>query len=183
MTTRHGEGWLGLMLAGALAAGCGGSTPESAQAPRQAAPTAVATGQNACALVDLAEIEAIAGVKLAMLHDVEDDDQTTCELRDPEGTVLTYVTVHWRGGKALADAEQTSVAMAGKLLGDKDTDILALTGSESVKGLADRAFYSDVMPSWVVKGDVMVQVISPRFPGEQTRKVFLAVARTALKRS
>jgi hypothetical protein len=38
------------------------------------------------------------------------------------------------------------------------------------------------MPSWVLKGDVMIEVISPRFGREQTKKIFLAVTKTALSR-
>jgi hypothetical protein len=42
------------------------------------------------------------------------------------------------------------------------------------------AQHSDVMPSWVLKGDVLVQVISPVWGHDQTRKTFCAVAKSAL---
>jgi hypothetical protein len=38
------------------------------------------------------------------------------------------------------------------------------------------------MPSWMLKGDVLVQVISPRWPHDQTLRTFQAVAKSALPR-
>jgi hypothetical protein len=49
-----------------------------------------------------------------------------------------------------------------------------------VTGLGDKAYYSDVMPSWVLKGDVLVQVISPQWPREKTMRAFQSVAKSAL---
>jgi hypothetical protein len=74
------------------------------------------------------------------------------------------------------------LSMAKQMLNDEDVDIEELTGSGKVRGLADKAFYSNLMPSWVLKGDVMIEVISPMFSGEKTKKVFLAVTKTALSR-
>jgi hypothetical protein len=142
-----------------------------------------ARGQNACALVNLKEIEQIAGTALGTLHDIEDTDQTTCELRDDATKqVVVYVKVLWKGGKEQARAEQAAMGMAKQALNTPDVDIAELTGSGSVRGLADEAFYSDVMPSWVLKGDVLVQVISPLWPHDKTVRTFQAVARSALPR-
>jgi len=42
------------------------------------------------------------------------------------------------------------------------------------------AQHGDVMPSWVLKGDVLVQVISPLWPHDKTLAAFNAVAKSAL---
>jgi hypothetical protein len=88
----------------------------------------------------------------------------------------------WTGGKAQAEAEKAGLAMAKSMLNEKDVDIEALTGSGSVAGLADGAYYSNLMPSWVLKGDVLIKVISPTSGYEQTKRVFLSVAKTALSK-
>ncbi len=49
-----------------------------------------------------------------------------------------------------------------------------LTGSEQLRGLADKAFYSDVMPSWVLNGDVLIEILSPQFSPDKTKAVFLS---------
>ena len=139
--------------------------------------------QNACALVNLEEIAQIAGTKLSMLHNIEDTSESTCEIRDDASKqVVVYVKVLWKGGKEQARAEQAGLSMAKQQLNTADVDIAELTGSEKVRGLADKAFFSDVMPSWVLKGDILVQVISPTWPHDQTLRTFQAVAKSALPR-
>jgi len=175
------------LIALLLSVGCGGSAPETEgeTAPASAAAPAAssAVSHNACALVDREALEAIAGQKLDMLNNVEDDEQTVCELSAAsDGTTLIYVTVHWSGGKEAARINSAAMGMARQLLNEPDVDIDKLTGSADVPGLADQAFYSNVMPSWVLKDDVLIEIISPRFGGDQTKAVFMAVATTALSR-
>ena len=174
-----------------VAAGCGGPNENSTSSTSAAvssaggsvAPAAQARRQNACGLVDREDIERIAGTKISMLHNIEDTDQTTCELSDDTtNDVLVYVKVFWKGGREMVRAEQAAMGMAKQIMNTPDVDIEALTGSGQVQALADQAFYSDVMPSWVLKGDVLIQVISPRWPHEKTAKTFNAVAKTALSR-
>jgi hypothetical protein len=74
------------------------------------------------------------------------------------------------------------MGLAKQLLNEDDVDIEELTGSGNVAGLADGAFYSDLMPSWVLKDDVMIEVLSPAFNHEKTHGVFMAVAKKALSR-
>jgi hypothetical protein len=132
--------------------------------------------------VDRAGIEAIAGRPVTLLHDREAEDQTTCEVRDAAATetVLVSVTAYWSGGRERAQSEKAAMGMAKSLMNEPDVDIEALTGSGEAAGLADDAYYSNVMPSWLLKGDVMVAVISPTFNYEQTKRVFLSVAKRAL---
>jgi len=92
------------------------------------------------------------------------------------------VTVHWTGGNELARVNQASMSLAKQMMNDRDTNIEEVTGSEKVRGLADKAFYSDVMASWVLKGDVLIEILSPQFSPDKTKAVFLAVSRKALSR-
>ena len=184
MTTQRRTAWLlAMAIAGGGVLACGGS-PKAPAAGREPAPAAgaPASARNACEFVDRAAIETMAGKKLDMLHNIEAEDQTACELTDPENHIMVFqVTVHWKGGKDMARVEQSAMSMAKQLMNDDgDTDILELTGSEKVRGLADKAFYSDIMPSWVLKGDVMIQTIAPLFSHENTKRAFLLTAKKAL---
>jgi hypothetical protein len=183
-------GWVAAVSAAILSA-CGGPTPDAraSAAPQAAAsaPAAAAAGsqgsrkQNACALVNREEIERIAGAKITMLHDIEDADESTCELHDSASDqVFVYVTVLWKGGTEKARANQAGMSMAAQKLNTSDVDIAALTGSGKVRGLADKAFFSDILPSWFLKGDVLVEVISPLWPHDKTLATFNAVANSAL---
>lgn len=95
---------------------------------------------------------------------------------------LIDVTVQWTGGRDQAEAMGAGMAMANRMMNEPGIDIEELTGSGTEPGLADEAFYSNLMPSWVLEGDVLIQVMSPMFGADQTRRAFLAVSKTALGR-
>ena len=137
---------------------------------------------RACDFVDTPALEAIVGKRLSLLHNIESDELTICEISElgPGKVQPVTVAVTWKGGKKQAATEKVSMAMAKALLNDRDTDIEKITGSGSVPGLADAAFYSDVMPSWLLKGDVMVKVVAPTLSADKTKQVFLMVAKLAL---
>ena len=172
-------------VAMACLSGCGTPADQTAtdKPPAAGAAPAKPAHKNACALVDREAVEAIVQQKLEMLNNIEEDNKTTCELHPPrDANTLVYVSVYWTGGKEMARVNQAAMSMAKGLMNDDDTDIEALTGSKTVPGLADKAFYSDVMPSWILKGDVYIEITSPTLGSERTKAVFLSVAKTALTR-
>jgi hypothetical protein len=139
---------------------------------------------NACALFDRQDIEQITGTGLDALHDIVDTYESTCELtakgtREP---LIASLNVNWKGGKGRAEAEQAALGLARGVLNDGDVDIEELTGSGDVKGLADKAYFSNVLPSWVLKDDVFMSFIMPTSNGEQTLAGFRVVAKKALAR-
>lgn len=183
MTTNRGARAVATLLAGILIAGCGGAPDETPSDSPDTAASADATARDACALIEVAEIEAISGKRIATRSETEADGATSCELRDAETeTDLVYVTVYWTGGRQMAQVERDAMGMASQLLDEPGLDMEELTGSGDEPGLADEAYYSDIMPSWVLEGDVMIQVVSPLFNADQTRRTFLAIATTALSR-
>jgi hypothetical protein len=174
----------GLFLgACALAGACDGETTGDEAGASAGAPASASAARDACALIDLEEIGAIAGSPLTGTHVVDSPSESSCELRNTAGgEPLIYVTVQWTGGKAQAEAQGAGMAMAKDLLNEPGIDIEELTGSGTEPGLADAAYYSNLMPSWVLKGDVLIEVMSPMFESDRTRRTFLAVAKTAISR-
>ncbi len=175
--------FIALALLGCRRSPDGPAAREPATLPAASvAKQAPAARRNACALVDRDEVARLVGQPVAMLHDVEDESQTTCEISYASGPVVViYVEVHWAGGRDLARAEKAGYQLAVKAMRSAGgADIARLTGAEGVK--AEDAFYSDVMPSWVLKGDVLIKIISPRFDHDLTSKVFYTLAPAALAR-
>src|SRR5262245_26247560 len=84
--------------------GCGTNSRDEASTAAST-PQSGASTRNACNLVDRAAIENIAGKKLEMLHDIQEEHKTVCELHEPGQTdPLVSVTVYWKGGKERASA-------------------------------------------------------------------------------
>lgn len=188
MPSRHGRapGVVAIAAATLLTVGCSNSPVESAGAPAAAIEQAKPSSKqrSACALVDREDMERLAKGKVTLLHNIEAAEQTNCEVYpegDPKRAVL-FLEVYWVGGKELARTEKLAVGAARRVLNDKDTDIEALTGSGSVPGAADDAYYSDVMPSWAVKGDVMIKFTMPGLGADVMQKNFVPLARKALSR-
>lgn len=182
--------FIAVVVAAAFAGACNRSaaTQEPAQTNKAAAPATSAASsrpaQNACALVAREQLEAIANEKLEMLHNIEQEGKTVCEVKSAASKMtLIYVTVYWRQGKELARINQAATGMAKQMMkNDQNADIEQLTGSGKMRGLADKAYYSDLMPSWFLKGDVLIEVISPTFGHDKTKAVFMSVANAALPR-
>jgi len=85
-----------LLAAVAALSGCGENSGQDASTTAR---------RNACDLVDRAAIEAIAGKKLDLLHDIQEEEKTVCEMYEPGHTEpLISVTVYWKGGKQRASA-------------------------------------------------------------------------------
>src|SRR5262249_8252300 len=131
--------------------------------------------KNACAFVPLSLIEGFVKYKLSLFHDIQEENMSVCEViatrpkspdagmtgqsvsgssnLDADSVTLVTVKVYWAGGKEVARMNQAEMSMAKQMMNDKDVNIEELTGSGKVRGLADKAFYSDVLPSWFLKGD------------------------------
>jgi hypothetical protein len=119
-------------------------------------------------------MERLAKGRVTLLHDIVAAEQTNCEVYrdgDSKNPALT-LEVYWTGGRELARTEKLAVGLAKRMLNEKDVDIEALTGSGSVRGLADDAYYGDGKPSWVVKGDVMLKFTMPGLGPEDMQKNF-----------
>jgi hypothetical protein len=117
----------------AALSGCGGGTSETS--------SSATTRRNACDLVDRAAIETIAGKKLDLLHDIQEEEKTVCEMYEPGHTEpLVAVTVYWKGGKQRASAYYND-APASWLIKD---DVLVEVASPSFDVEKTRAVFVSI---------------------------------------
>jgi len=81
-----------------------------------------------------------------MLLNIEDTDSDHVRV-GPGGNESDplYVKVYWTGGKGDGTDRADAMSMARTLMNEPRVDIEKLTGSEALKGLADAAYYSDVI--------------------------------------
>jgi hypothetical protein len=140
--------WLPLACALSLAAG-----GASAQVERQV-----------CRLLKPDEVKALVGPDIVMANVLEEgDDRSVCQYETGDAPALV-LTIYWRGGRKQWDASMASLATGDKMLAGSEgvgIDSLAKAGAVkagSVQGLGDRAYFSDVLPSLVLKGDVLLEM-------------------------
>jgi hypothetical protein len=128
----------------------------------------VAQGQGprpVCRLLKGEEIKAWLGPSVVLANVVEDEpERSTCQYEDENGSPVFILTVYWKGGK-----NQWNASSAGRTAGDRvlvgaegvGVDSLAKAGivkAGPVPGLGDAAYFSDLLPSQVLKGDVLLEL-------------------------
>ena len=162
----------------AAAAACG----KQAGVPAGSATSSGGRG-NACQLLDKQDMERLHGAGVAMLHNIEAEDRTTCEVYDAAtNQAFFYLEVVWRGGRDTAQAGGAATGIAAGVLGDRSVNLEPLTGASAGAKAADKAYYSDVAPSWVLKGDVLLRFKMAGLTQEQRTQNFVPLARKALDR-
>jgi hypothetical protein len=128
----------------------------------------VAEGQGPrpiCRLLKGEEIKAWLGPSVVLANVVEDEpERSTCQYEDENGSPVFILTVYWKGGK-----NQWNASGAGRTAGDRmltgaegvGVDSLAKAGivkAGPVPGLGDAAYFSDLLPAQVLKGDVLLEL-------------------------
>lgn len=171
-----------LILLGAT--GCAGGSPrENTSAAKTTAPassSAAATDRNACHLLNHEEVSALVEEKIVM-RDQTDAGETwsTCQWENENGVPLFMLTVYWAGGKQEWDAWRAARGLADEFFkkaeGVSTNDIVK---QGPVAGLGDAAYFSELLPSLVLKGDVLFEMNLFFVPRAETK--FAGLARKLL---
>ena len=149
-------------IAGVLVAACRGGAPESAApgAAAKGAPPKATADRNACHLLTHEEVSALVGRRVTMADQTEADDSfSTCDWEDEGGTFAFGLTVYWSGGK-----EQWQTWRLAQGLGDtvlersEGVTASAVVKQGLVPGLGDAAYFSELLPSLVLKGDRLFEM-------------------------
>ncbi len=166
-----------ICLLAVVAAGCGDSTRRPAEAP--AAPGR--DGYNACRLLKQPEIEALAEKQVLMANVVEAaPERSVCHWEDAAGIVFK-ITVYWTGGKQGWETWRAAQGMSGAMLNQAEgvhPDSVIKQGV--VPGLGDAAYFSELLPSLLLKHDTLVEMEMSLIPHPETK--FRTLATTLLSR-
>ena len=167
----------GLRLLAIVAVACGDGTRGPAAA--QASPAK--SGYNACRLLKPPEIEALIEKPVLMADVVEAaPERSVCHWEDAAGIVFK-ITVYWTGGKQGWETWRTAQGMGGAMLSQAEgvhPDSIIQQGV--VPGLGDAAYFSELLPSLLLKHDTLVEMEMSLIPHPETK--FRKLATTLLSR-
>jgi hypothetical protein len=168
---------MGLCLLAIAAAVCGeaGSRPVSAQADP------AKNGYNACRLLKADELTALTEKKV-LLASVEEaaPARSVCIWEDSAGPVFK-LTVYWTGGKQGWETWRAAQGMGGAVLSKEEgvhPDSIIKQGV--VPGLGDAAYFSELLPSLLLKQDTLVEMEMSLVPHPERK--FRGLATTLLSR-
>jgi hypothetical protein len=157
---------------GAIATACGESGERGAQTagdPAQASATAATSAKksgadrNACDLLTEAEVSAAAGVPVKARETNHETGRSDCGWFGADNVIAMQLVAYWTGGREGWEIMAASRGMAKDLIQKTeavDMDSVVKTGP--VGGLGDKALFSDLLPSLVLKDNVLLAfTISP----------------------
>lgn len=168
-----------------------GSRSVAAEQPGPAGGEAVAL-QDVCELLTPDELGAITGLAdLVATPDRYEHEWSSCEYRDPVGSVvpgsppeeqtpLLLLRIYWSGGRELWEMELGARQHAAELLAEPDVsreEIGEIVEAGPVAGLGDAAHFNQLLGSYVLVGDTLIQFIMPLMmdPEERFRPIADAV--------
>jgi hypothetical protein len=119
---------------------------------------------HVCRLLKPDEVKALLGPTIVLANVLEEGpERSVCQYEDDKSPVF-ILTVYWKGGKNQWNASTAALKAADKMLAGSEgvgIDSLAKAGvvkAGPVQGLGDAAYFSDVLPSLVLKGDVLLEL-------------------------
>ena len=157
--------WARILLILALVAACGGGTGQDTSATSGTAPPVPSAAQdgkdqNACRLLTHDEVSELVGETIVM-SDQTDAGETwsTCQWENERGLPLFSLTVYWTNGKEQWDAWRAAHGLGQQAMKQAEgvgPDDVVKQGP--VAGIGDAAYFSPILPSLVLKGDVLVEM-------------------------
>ena len=132
---------------------------------------------NACRLLTSPEIDALTGTDVLMAS-VEEaaPERSICLWEDSKGLVFK-LTVYWTGGRQHWETWRTAQGLGAAVLRDAEgvaPDSVVRQGL--VPGLGDAAYFSELLPSLLLKGDVLAEMEMSLVPHPERKFRQLAVA-------
>jgi hypothetical protein len=150
--------------------------------PTQAAPSAgnAARDQNACHLLTHEEVSALVEEKIVISDQTEAGETwSTCEWNNESGTSPFILTVYWANGKQEWETWRAAQGLGNEAFEQAEgvsADDVVKQGP--VAGLGDAAYFSELLPSLVLKDDVLFEMNLFFVPRAETK--FASLARTLI---
>ncbi len=170
-----------------IAASCTGSNERSerdagAQTADGGAVKSTGSTRSACDLLTPEDIEAVHGQPIvAEPGDRGGPSRSTCRYVSPsdEKFDLVALTVHWSGGKEEWDRQQAGRGIGVKMMRGEGMKVDSMTSPDPLAGIGDTAYYNTLLPSLVLKGDVLLEF---QFNLRNARESFPVLAKKAVSR-
>jgi hypothetical protein len=176
--------WFAVMTV--LIGACDGrSEPADTTATAAAAPSASPGSgdeRTACRLLTGPEVVALAGRQVAIANITESEPgYSACQWEDSAGVVLFAMKAYWRGGRQQFDIWRRMQRLGDDIFRKEEgvtTDSIVNQGP--VPGLGDAAYFGELFPSLLLKGDAMLEFTMSLVPDAGVK--FRALATRLLER-
>ena len=139
--------------------------------------------RNACDLLTIEEASAVVGVPVTAkeISDADGTDQeatatnrlrerSACWWQGPDGQPQLMVKGYWTAGRQSWEINAAARGMATSMIQRQEGVALeSVVKAGPVAGLGDKAFFSPLLPSLVLKDDIMLEIMMPIHPNPETQ--------------
>lgn len=164
--------WIGLttLVAVALTSGCSKEASNdqasagSVATTKPEASSGKRTGadRNACDLLTVEEVSAAVGDAVVARETNREAGRSDCQWDGKDGVIRMGLVGYWTGGKEGWDIMAQSRGAAKDVIQKQEGVALdSVVKSGPVAGLGDKAFFSDLLPSLVLKDNVLLEFTMP----------------------
>lgn len=148
------------VLVGISACGGGNEPNKVASSKAEASsPSAAKQDRNACHLLAHDEVSALVEKEIVMSDQVEAGETwSTCQWEDKDGQALFTLTAYWTEGKSTWEAWRTAQGLGDRYFQKAEgvrPDEIVKQGP--VPGIGDAAYFSELLPCLVLKGDTLFE--------------------------
>ena len=150
-------------------------------------PTAAASGQrtgadrNACDLLTIAEVSAAVGDPVTAKEIHRETGRSDCQWDGADGMIRFKLVGYWTGGKEGWDILAGARGMAKDIIQkDEGVSLDSIVKAGPVPGLGDKAMFSPLLESLVLKDNVLLEFTTSMLPKPEAQ--FKPLAMKALSR-
>jgi hypothetical protein len=137
--------------------------------------------RNACDLLTIEEVSAAAGVPVTAKESHRETGRSDCDWDSADGTPRFALVGYWTGGKEGWDILAGSRGMARDIIKrDEGVGLDSIMKAGPISGLGDKAFFSPLLTSLVLKDNVLLEFTTSLLPKPQVQ--FRPLAMKALSR-
>jgi hypothetical protein len=148
----------------------------SAQPASEAASAAPGAPPHACELITTDEIKALAPAVVLRNRMVDEPTYTECQWEGKD-EVLISLKVYTEGGRERWDTWRRAQGMGEKMLKQAEgVSMDSVLQQGLVSGIGDGAYFSPILPSLILKGDVLLELTLPGVERPETKFRRLATA-------
>lgn len=157
------------VVALAVVAGACGSSNEQTDDQKGSAGTVAAAARrggidrNACELLTLAEVGAAVGSPVTATETNHEPGRSDCYWATADSIAGMGLVAYWTGGKEGWEILAASRGMAKDIVQQQEGVVLdSIVKAGPVEGIGDRALFSPLLPSLVLRGNVLLELtLSP----------------------
>jgi hypothetical protein len=158
-------------LAAASACGGGSSAAAESAVAKDAAASAAKPGQrtgvdrSACDLLTVAEVSAAVGTAVTAKETNRETGRSDCQWDGADGIVRFQLVGYWTGGKEGWKILAESRGMAKDIIKQQErANLDSIVEVGPVVGVGDKAVFSPLLPSLVLKDDVLLEFTTSLLP-------------------